>query len=133
MAECFDWKQELDEAGRSAFMDFQTGENGTRRKESAEILKTVYTMHLAEERAERELALKEKEANIELAETIIDGIGKGAMVIGTGAGLGFGIWGFSRVTALEDSYKVVSNRTFQWTLQQVLKPAMSMAMQLCKF
>lgn len=128
-----DWEQELDNAGRSAFNDFQCGGDGLKRKESTEVLKTVYELHLADQKNKNEAAQKKRDSNIELANSIINGTGKLAMAGFTGAGLYFGIKNMEKITALEDSYKVVSNRVFQWNLNQIIKPAMSAALQIVRF
>ena len=128
-----DWEQELDNAGRTAFNDFQCGGDGLKKKESTEVLKTVYELHLTEQKNKNEAAQKKRESNIELANSIINGSSKLAMAGISGVGIYFGIKNMSKITALEDSYKVVSNRVFQWNLNQIIKPAMSAALQMVHF
>lgn len=128
-----DWEKELDEVGRTAFADFQCGGDGLKKKESAEVLKTVYTMHLAQERNKDEIAIKKREANIKLCESIIDGTSKLALA---GIGVGGTIYGAKKISemiALDESPKVISNRAFNWTLNQVLKAAMSAALNAVRF
>lgn len=129
----FDWDKELDEAGRTAFMDFQCGGDGLKKKESAEVLQKVVTLHLATERNKEELAIKKRETTIKMCDSIISGAGKLALAGVSVGGTIYGAKKFNEIIALDESYKVISNRAFRWSLDQILKPAMSAALQIVRF
>lgn len=129
----FDWEIALDEAGCAAFKDLSDGGDGLKKSESVKVAQTLYTLHLADQRNKEEIAIKKRDNTIKMCETIIDGTGKLALAAATGVGIGFGIKNMNKITALDESYKVVSNRVFQWNLNQIIKPAMSAALQLVRF
>ena len=48
MEEKFNWQKELDDAGRAAFRDLDCGGDGLKKSESAKVVQTLYTLHLAD-------------------------------------------------------------------------------------
>ncbi|MBO7450401.1 MAG: hypothetical protein J6U54_08525 [Clostridiales bacterium] len=133
MEEKFNWQKELDDAGRAAFRDLDCGGDGLKKSESAKVVQTLYTLHLADERKERELKIKEHEDARETAQLILDGCKTAGFFGLAGVGLVEACKNYHSLLALEDSWKVVSNRVFQWNTQQILKAAMSSAAHLIHF
>lgn len=133
MEEKFNWQKELDDAGRAAFRDLDCGGDGLKKAESAKVVQTLYTLHLADERKERELKIKEHEDARETAQLVLEGCKTAGFFGLAGVGLVEACKNYHSLLALEDSWKVVSNRVFQWNTQQILKAAMSSAARLIHF
>ena len=133
MEEKFNWQKKLDEAGDAAFRDLDCGGDGLKKKESAEVVKTLYALHLADERKERELKIKEHEDARETAQLILDGCKTAGFFGLAGAGLFEAIKNYHSLLAIEDSMKIVPQRVLQHNTQQIFRLAMSYAGNLIHF
>ena len=133
MEEKLNWRKELDAAGRAAFKDLDCGGDGLKKKESVEVVKTLYTLNLADERKERELKLKEHEDAREVAQLILDGCKTAGFFGLAGVGLVEAIKNYHCLLAVEDSMKIVPQRVLQHNTQQIFRAAMSYASQLIHF
>ena len=133
MEETFDWRKQLDLAGETAFADLDCGSDGLKKKDSAEVTKTLYELYLADEKQKLEAEMKKKDAQRETAELILDGIKTGAFIGISGTSAVIAAKNYHKLLALDDSVKVISQKAFQWNTNQILKAAMSTAARLVHF
>lgn len=123
-------RTKLDEAVETAFADLDCGSDGLKKKESAEVLKTLYELELSQEEKLAAEKKSEEELKIKKVTAIKDAC------VGF-AGVGISAWGlhlyqknFTELVAFEDAPKVLAQRPYMFNMSNIGKFALNGAMRL---